>query len=93
MTTLLKTTLRRPIDSLQDLVDYLVRGARPQSQWGIGIELENLVMDAVTGEAADYTDTLPLQCLHPVGHFFEIPNLLLNGTLARGPGRRTSSVC
>ena len=33
------------------------------------------------GEASDYTDNLPLQCLHPVGHFFEIPNLLLNGTL------------
>ncbi len=34
------------------------------------------------GEASDYTDNLPLQCLHPVGHFFELPNLLLNGTLA-----------
>jgi hypothetical protein len=30
----------------------------------------------------DYTDNLPLQCLHPVGHFYEIPNLLRNGTLA-----------
>ncbi|NNC87502.1 MAG: UTP--glucose-1-phosphate uridylyltransferase, partial [Akkermansiaceae bacterium] len=36
-----------------------------------------------SGEAADYTDNLPLQCLHPVGHFFEIPNLILNGTLRR----------
>ena len=35
------------------------------------------------GEATDYTDNLPLQCLHPVGHFFEIPNLLRNGVLAR----------
>lgn len=34
-----------------------------------------------TGQASDYTDNLPLQCLHPVGHFFEIPNLILNGTL------------
>jgi hypothetical protein len=34
-----------------------------------------------TGEATDYTDNLPLQCLHPVGHFFEVPNLILNGTL------------
>ena len=32
-------------------------------------------------EGADYTDNLPLQCLHPVGHFYEIPNLILNGTL------------
>lgn len=35
------------------------------------------------GEATDYTDNLPEQCLHPVGHWFEIPNLLKNGTLAR----------
>jgi len=36
-----------------------------------------------TGEASDYTDNLPLQCLHPVGHWYEIPNLLRNGVLAR----------
>ncbi len=35
------------------------------------------------GEASDYTDNLPLQCLHPVGHFFELPNLFSNGVLAR----------
>jgi len=35
-----------------------------------------------TGEASDYTDNLPMQCLHPVGHWYEVPNLLLNGTLA-----------
>jgi hypothetical protein len=34
------------------------------------------------GEASDYTDNLPLQCLHPVGHWYEVPNLLRNGTLA-----------
>jgi hypothetical protein len=36
-----------------------------------------------SGEAADYTDNVPLQCLHPVGHWYEVPNLLRNGTLAR----------
>jgi len=36
-----------------------------------------------TGEAGDYTDNLPGQCLHPVGHWFELPNLLKNGVLAR----------
>ncbi|MDQ8190483.1 UTP--glucose-1-phosphate uridylyltransferase [Roseibacillus persicicus] len=36
-----------------------------------------------SGQASDYTDNLPLQCLHPVGHFFEIPNLILNGTLKK----------
>jgi galactokinase/mevalonate kinase-like predicted kinase len=35
------------------------------------------------GEASDYTDNLPLQCLHPVGHFYELPNLLRNGVLAQ----------
>jgi UTP--glucose-1-phosphate uridylyltransferase len=34
------------------------------------------------GEAGDYTDNLPSQCLHPVGHWFEAPNLLRNGVLA-----------
>ncbi|HUF61375.1 MAG TPA: UTP--glucose-1-phosphate uridylyltransferase [Verrucomicrobiales bacterium] len=33
------------------------------------------------GEGADYRDNRPGQCLHPVGHWYEIPNLLLNGTL------------
>ncbi len=35
-----------------------------------------------TGEGSDYRDNLPSQCLHPVGHWYEIPNLLRNGTLA-----------
>jgi len=34
-----------------------------------------------SGETSDYTDNLPQQCLHPVGHFFEVPNLLRNGVL------------
>jgi hypothetical protein len=34
------------------------------------------------GEGHDYTDNLPLQCLHPVGHWFEVPSLLRNGVLA-----------
>jgi hypothetical protein len=34
------------------------------------------------GEGSDYTDNVPLQCLHPVGHWFEFPNLLRNGVLA-----------
>ena len=35
------------------------------------------------GEASDYTDNVPAQCLHPVGHWYEISNLLRNGVLAR----------
>ena len=32
--------------------------------------------------ASDYTDNVPLQCLHPAGHWYEVPNLLRNGVLA-----------
>jgi hypothetical protein len=46
-----------------------------------------------SGEGSDYTDNLPLQCLHPVGHWYEVPNLLRNGVLAdlldERPGLRT----
>ncbi len=35
------------------------------------------------GGGSDYTDNVPLQCLHPTGHWFELPNMLRNGTLAR----------
>lgn len=33
------------------------------------------------GEGSSYTDNLPLQCLHPVGHWYEVPNLFRNDTL------------
>lgn len=35
------------------------------------------------GEGSDYTLNIPKQCLCPVGHWYELPNLLLNGTLAQ----------
>jgi hypothetical protein len=35
------------------------------------------------GEGTDYTDNLPLQCLHPVGHWYEVPNLMRNGVLSQ----------
>jgi hypothetical protein len=40
------------------------------------------------GEASDYTDNVALQCLHPVGHWYELPNLFRNGVLARLLGER-----
>jgi hypothetical protein len=33
------------------------------------------------GEGNNYTDNEPLQCLHPVGHWYEVPNLFVNGIL------------
>ncbi len=41
-----------------------------------------------SGEGADYTDNLPEQCVHPVGHWYEVPNLLLNGVLHALLGER-----
>jgi hypothetical protein len=35
------------------------------------------------GEGTDYTDNVPAQCLHPVGHWYEVANLLRNGVLLR----------
>ncbi len=35
------------------------------------------------GEGTDYTDNLPNQCVHPVGHWYEVPNLLRNGLLKK----------
>jgi hypothetical protein len=43
-----------------------------------------LIQWAMQGpEGADYTDNLPLQCLHPTGHWYEVPNMLRNGVLLR----------
>ncbi len=35
------------------------------------------------GEGNDYTDNTPSQCMHPVGHWYEFPNMLRNGLLAK----------
>ncbi len=40
------------------------------------------------GEGSDYTDNLPQQCLHPVGHWFEFANMLRSGVLAGLLARR-----
>ncbi len=54
MTTLVKSNLNIPIESMADLVDYFARGARAPEHWGIGVEVEKLLVDAETGEAAPY---------------------------------------
>jgi len=42
------------ITNQQQLTDFLLRGARPQSEWGVGLETEKLVVDRHTGEAVSY---------------------------------------
>ncbi len=36
-----------------------------------------------TGEGEDYRDNLALQCINPIGHWYEVPNLFKSGVLAR----------
>lgn len=42
------------IDNSSQLVDFILRGARPRDEWGVGLETEKLVVDRTTGEAAPY---------------------------------------
>ncbi len=42
------------IDNHQQLIDFLLRGARPREEWGVGLETEKLVVDRHTGEAVSY---------------------------------------
>ena len=54
MTTFSKDHLASPISSPRQLIDYLAAGIKPREEWGVGVEFEKLVVDAVSGEAADY---------------------------------------
>lgn len=42
------------ITTTDQLANFLANGARPESEWGIGAEMEKLVLDAKTGEAAEF---------------------------------------
>ena len=54
-----------------------------EQQQKVRESLRNALIDWArnAGEGNDYTDNLPSQCIHPVGHWYEIPNMLLNGLL------------
>jgi glutamate--cysteine ligase len=50
-----KTPIREtPIFSKDQLISHLAAGARPEAEWGIGAEMEKLVLDIKTGEAATF---------------------------------------
>ncbi|MHB8708383.1 MAG: glutamate--cysteine ligase [Desulfuromonadales bacterium] len=73
MSTFSKDHLASPITDKAQLVAFLANGAKPRDQWGIGIELEKLVVDAVTGEAADYARiALLLERLGSTGNWEKI---------------------
>ncbi len=48
------------IDNKQQLIDFLLRGARPKEEWGVGLETEKLVVDRYTGEAVGYAQICEL---------------------------------
>ena len=54
MSTFAKDNLATPVTGTGQLVAFLAAGGKPREQWGIGVEFEKLVVDAATGEAADY---------------------------------------
>ena len=54
MTTVIKSDLEQRIESTDQLRDYLATGARSADHLMIGAEVEKLVVDARTGEAASY---------------------------------------
>jgi len=61
----------------QQLLDAQAQKARDSSRAAIMEWARN------SGEGSDYVDNLPLSCLHPVGHWYEVPNMLRNGVLRR----------
>ncbi|MGE5810787.1 MAG: UTP--glucose-1-phosphate uridylyltransferase, partial [Ignavibacteria bacterium] len=61
----------------QQLLDYQAQKVLESLRSALLNWVEN------AGQGSDYTDNLPHQCLHPVGHWYEIPNMLSNGTLLK----------
>jgi hypothetical protein len=62
-------------DTPQQMLDAQVQKVRDSSRAAL------IAWAQQAGEGSDYTDNLPLQCLHPVGHWYEVPNLFRNGVL------------
>ena len=55
MLTLQESKRDTLITSRDQLINFLAAGARPESEWGIGAEMEMLVVDVQTGEAARFS--------------------------------------
>jgi glutamate--cysteine ligase len=55
MLTPRRTNREALITSQKQLIDYLAAGSRPEEEWGIGAEMEKLVLDARTGAAAEFS--------------------------------------
>ncbi|MEE4253396.1 MAG: glutamate-cysteine ligase family protein [Desulfuromusa sp.] len=82
------------ITNQQQLTDFLLRGARPRSEWGVGLETEKLVVDRHTGEAVSYERIRELlakldgiggwQGIHEQGHLIGLQGKRSSVTLEPG---------
>lgn len=66
----------------QQLLDAQAQKVRDSSRAAL------IAWASQSGEGSNYTDNLPSQCLHPVGHWYEVPNLFRNGVLKALLGSR-----
>jgi hypothetical protein len=64
-------------ETAQQLLDEQAQKVRE------GLHASLIAWARQAGEGSDYRDNLPMQCLHPVGHWYELPNLLRSGVLAQ----------
>jgi hypothetical protein len=76
----------RLVPTVRDLRFHFEETARQQldpqkEKMRRSVQKAQLDWAASAGEASDYADNLPSQCIHPVGHWYEVANLLLNGVL------------
>ena len=76
----------RMVPTLRDLQftwEEVAQQVLDQQKEKVRISLRSALMNwaRTAGEASDYTDNLASQCMHPVGHWYEVPNMLRNGML------------
>ncbi len=62
-------------ETAQQMLDAQAQKVRDSSRAAL------IAWASQSGEGSNYTDNLPSQCLHPVGHWYEVPNLFRNGVL------------
>lgn len=76
----------RTIPTVRDLkffFDEMAHQVLDEQQQKVRQSAQSAIMNwaQTVGEASDYIDNVPHQCMHPVGHWYEIPNMLRNGVL------------
>jgi glutamate--cysteine ligase len=52
-----------PIESLDQLVEHIARGAKPRADWRVGTEYEKVAVDRQTGRAVPFSGTRGIEAL------------------------------